>query len=220
MPKCPVCKTECGTHDICPECKFTELSPLFLNKLDGINWEFDVVEPWRHKYWETLSDFQMKGNTLLRYFGKQKCVNVPYGISKIGTSCFSHNRCVQEIVLPKTLSTIESFAFAGCVELSKILLPSSLSVIEHHAFALTDALAYVVIPENISHIGTAAFMSRYTPERTVSVFFEASKDTVNPWGEYCHRWGDSWDANIILYTRGEWHYDEDGEPVPNANEEN
>ena len=35
MPKCPVCKTEYGKKTKCPECGFSDLSPVFISKEEG-----------------------------------------------------------------------------------------------------------------------------------------------------------------------------------------
>ena len=59
--KCPVCKTECHSELVCPECGFDDISPVFLSKEDGEAWLENVVLPRRLEYWETLEDFEIEG---------------------------------------------------------------------------------------------------------------------------------------------------------------
>lgn len=49
--KCPVCGTyNVEGTDVCRNCFFDDLSPVFLNRDDALNWEQEVVAPYREKY--------------------------------------------------------------------------------------------------------------------------------------------------------------------------
>ena len=49
--KCPVCGTyNAESTNVCKNCLFDDLSPVFLNRDDALNWEQEVVAPYREKY--------------------------------------------------------------------------------------------------------------------------------------------------------------------------
>ena len=63
---------------------------------------------------------------------------------------------IQEIVLPPTVRTIGSRAFAGCRNLRKITLSSSLDFVDSKAFADCTSLEEIVFPEGVRTIGKEA----------------------------------------------------------------
>lgn len=63
--------------------------------------------------------------TLYEYFGTEKKVAVPYGVTELEMGCFSLNEEVEEIMLPETLKYIGEDCFENCPNLKKVIIPAS-----------------------------------------------------------------------------------------------
>ncbi len=132
---------------------------------------------------EHISDEELKGPTLLagaptdlskftyeeteggyvisKYTGSDAVVVIPSKINnkpvvEIGYQAFAGNSAITEVVLPSTVKTITSAAFAYCTNLSKMDLPKGLTVISSAAFADTK-LKYSTVPSTVTKIGEYAF---------------------------------------------------------------
>ena len=64
---------------------------------------------------------------------------------------------LEEVVLPKSLETIEKYAFMGCIELKKINLPENVTTIEDDAFFGCSGLKEIHIPESVKEISAGAW---------------------------------------------------------------
>lgn len=65
------------------------------------------------------------------YSGKSASVNVPASVGDcdmvgIDNNCFSFNKTLKTIVVPKGIAEIGSSAFLGCTALTSVSLPSTL----------------------------------------------------------------------------------------------
>ncbi len=63
----------------------------------------------------------------------------------------------EEFDISEYISTIESYAFSDCENLSKITLPQYLTAIKEYTFANCPKLESIDIPENVTKIGFGAF---------------------------------------------------------------
>lgn len=57
--------------------------------------------------------------TLYEYFGTEKKVAVPHGVTGLEMGCFSSNEEIEEIMLPDTLKYIGKDCFENCPNLKK-----------------------------------------------------------------------------------------------------
>lgn len=153
--KCPVCKNECYTAALCPECGFDDLSPVFLSREEGNVWLENTVWPWRKRYWETLFDFVIADKELVKYKGSEENIFVPYGIESIGEEAFASVGKASNVYLPDTVRVIGEEAFYEC-EAKYIELPYGLERIADNAFE-EAGLFSVVIPGTCKEIGCNAF---------------------------------------------------------------
>ncbi len=80
-------------------------------------------------------------------YSKDKSKLIRYPIAK-KTSHFD---------VPDTVSSIESYAFKDCLNLSSIVIPNSVSSIDDSVFVSCLALTSVVLPETLTYIGADAF---------------------------------------------------------------
>ena len=76
------------------------------------------------------------------------------GVTTIGTSAFSSNSSVENIILSKELKKIPQYAFRNCSKLSNIELPTSLESIDGSAFAGT-ILTSITIPASVKSIDSS-----------------------------------------------------------------
>lgn len=68
---------------------------------------------------------------------------------------FSANK--KTIILPKTVKTIDGFAFAGCAKLKNITLPGKVEYIGENAFGGCDKLKNITLPGKLKYVGENAF---------------------------------------------------------------
>ena len=127
------------------------------------------------------SDFQIEGDTLVRYVGHEKYVKVPFGVKVIGKNAFGGVRdndgcditdedfmleerskvyyCgVQYVILPEGVHTIEEGAFSFCRLLNGIKFPPTLKIIGKSAFCACDSLTKLSLPKSVEHVGEDAFL--------------------------------------------------------------
>ena len=97
-------------------------------------WEFDIAEPevppdFIYIFKEASEDaeeFEIVGDTLVRYNGKNPNVTIPYGVKSIGDRAFMRSYYVKNILIPEGVESIESHAFFRCVALETVYMPHSL----------------------------------------------------------------------------------------------
>ena len=78
-------------------------------------------------------------------------------IDTIGSNCFVDCDIITQVILPDTVTRIESYGFNTCEDLEYIYLPEGLTFIGDCAFDYGDELAYVYIPDSVTEIGQWAF---------------------------------------------------------------
>jgi len=60
-------------------------------------------------------------------------------------------------IIPNSVTSIGSDAFADCINLTSIIIPSSVTSIGHNAFAYCSGLASIIIPSTVNSIELGAF---------------------------------------------------------------
>lgn len=105
----------------------------------------------------SASDFQISGDTLVKYVGESTSVSVPENVKKIGPGAFQNDTDLYAVYLPEGLTTIENGAFSNCSVLSVVDFPDSLKKIGNFAFSNCKTLSDVTIGENVSELGYGVF---------------------------------------------------------------
>lgn len=103
-------------------------------------------------------NFEIKGDVLLRYYGRAIRPQIPNGVAKIGEGAFEANSHMQGIVVPEGVHTISAKAFYTCRNLKMVTLPKTLMRIGEYAFGFTG-LVSLSIPEKVYGVGDRAFLS-------------------------------------------------------------
>ncbi len=62
-----------------------------------------------------------------------------------------------EVIIPNSVTTIDSFAFSGCSGLTSITIPNSVTAISSHAFFYCSSLTSITIPNSVTYISVSAF---------------------------------------------------------------
>ena len=116
---------------------------------------------------------------------------------------FANCTNLEKIIIPDSITTIDSLAFSGCSSLTSITIPSSVTRIGDDAFNACFSLESIVIPDSVTSIGQQAFSFC----SSLTIYCEVSS---KPSG---------WNSSFYLfdgsvYWAGEWEYDADGNPIP------
>ena len=77
-------------------------------------------------------------------------VDIPAGVTTIGSSAFEYCRSLREVSLPEGLTEIGGFAFSDCSSLTEIELPDSVTTIVGGAFGKSTALTTVRLPAGLT----------------------------------------------------------------------
>ena len=83
-------------------------------------------------------------------------VTIHNNVSSIGESAFYRTN-TSNIVIPESVRTIGSHAFAICTKLSSISLPESVTELGDDAFFKCESLVSIIIPESITKINDGVF---------------------------------------------------------------
>lgn len=109
---------------------------------------------------------------------KLSSIVIPNGVVSIGKTAFDYNSC-EEITLPSSVESIDTYAFAGCKQLKTLNLNEGLQTISSNAFAYCTSLEELTIPSTVTSISDCAFQG-LTSLRKLT-FSDSSTDlTLNP----------------------------------------
>ena len=81
------------------------------------------------------SDFVTVNGILISYKGEAAHVELPDGITAIGSGAFMANEKLLSVHLPSTVIYIDSMAFGGCSQLRLLNIPDNVEWIDEYAFA-------------------------------------------------------------------------------------
>ena len=111
-----------------------------------------------------------------------------------------------DLVVPSYVTKINGSAFYKCKQLTSIVLPSGLKSIGEFAFNYCESLQSIVIPQN-TVVGRDVFYG----STHLTIFCEASSQP----SDWEYDWNGFFSDSRPTYWAGEWHYDANGNPVPN-----
>lgn len=97
------------------------------------------------------------GNRAFEY-SRLESVVIPEGVTSMGTYAFYSCINLSNVQLPDALSIIPDYCFNGCTNLLNVNLPASLTKIGSHAFEKCGKLSCsIVLPSDVTEIATYAF---------------------------------------------------------------
>lgn len=109
---------------------------------------------------------------------KLNSVKVNAGLTSVGSYAFRNCEELTEVDLPAGLNRIESGAFEGCVKLGSISIPDSVNYVGSHAFEDCASLAAITLPAGVDRIDGYVFMNCVALEQVTL------KGTATKVGEY------------------------------------
>ena len=102
-------------------------------------------------------DFVIQNGVLTKYQGPGGAVDVPAGVTTIGSTAFRDCTALTSVSLPDGLTEIGNSAFDGCTGLATISLPDGLTGISWSAFDGCTGLTGISLPDSLTDIGSFAF---------------------------------------------------------------
>ncbi len=88
--------------------------------------------------------------------GKSKSYMIPDGVTTIGTYAFSGCKELTSVTLPKSITTIGGDAFFRCTGLTSLILPKSVTTIGTEAFYDCSGLTSLTLPKGLTTFGYRA----------------------------------------------------------------
>ena len=101
-------------------------------------------------------DFEIEGTDLIEYIGDDDNVVIPKGITQINSYAFADCQ-IKTISFPQTLKRICYSAFRNCAELKEIVLNEGLIEIESSAFEGCKVLDAISLPSTLQYLCEGAF---------------------------------------------------------------
>ena len=100
-----------------------------------------------HNATTPMSDFEIDGDTLVKYLGRGGDVHIPLAIKNIGKFAFQDCTAVTSVSFPAGLKTIGASAFRGCTGLTVVSIPNSVEEIGTYAFFGCTNITNMKIPD-------------------------------------------------------------------------
>ncbi len=104
-----------------------------------------------------MKDYHLDSSPWYSYRSYIKTVNIPDGLTTIGSCTFYNCANLTNITIPDSVTAIGVSAFSECTRLKSVSIPESLTTIGNQAFAFCTSLTSLTIPDNVTTIGTDAF---------------------------------------------------------------
>ena len=82
---------------------------------------------------------------------------IPKEVNIIGAYCFV-NCDIETIVIPTTITQIQSFSFSHCKNLKEIVIPDNVMDINHNCFENCTSLSKVILPSNLNNLDFSMFL--------------------------------------------------------------
>lgn len=126
-------------------------------------------------------------------------------LKSIGFYSFADTIRLKSITIPNSVTIIDDYAFRdSSLETLKFEEGSNLITIGEYTFANTVSLISIVIPHSVTTIKKFAFLGA----DSLTIFSETPGVVLS--------WSPNWNHNNRpVYWLGEWHYDLNGNPIPN-----
>lgn len=86
--------------------------------------------------------------TLFEYFGTEKKVTVPNGITETEMGCFSNNEVIEEVVFPESFKKLGGGCFNNCPNLKKVVFPARTEDFYLDAFYGSDNVVIYAPPDS------------------------------------------------------------------------
>ncbi|MBQ3151757.1 MAG: leucine-rich repeat domain-containing protein, partial [Clostridia bacterium] len=110
-----------------------------------------------------------------------KSVTIGNSVTSIGSYAFYGCTNLTSVTIPDSVTSIGDYAFRGCDSLTSVTIPDSVTSIDDGAFAWCDSLTSVTIGNSVTSIGNSAFYECY---RLTSVTIGNSVTSIGSYAFY------------------------------------
>lgn len=163
--------------------------------------------------------YSKDGKVLILYRGSSHACGegfvIPAGVTTIESEAFSYSD-IYFIEFPASVTTIKTYAFYNCYNLTRIKLGKGVTTVENLAFGRTQNVTEIILNANIKTIGADAFF--ITSDWNGVIYYEGIKgqwnnvvindrDIVNYGDPYFYH------ERKPTLSGPYWHYDAEGNPV-------
>ena len=83
---------------------------------------------------DKLKDFEILNKVLIKYRGKSKIVEIPYGVNRLKYKCFYNNPYIEQIIIPSSVRYIDYLSFEKLPNLKEIYISKRVKYISDYAF--------------------------------------------------------------------------------------
>ena len=145
-----------------------------------------------------------------------KKVIVGNGVPKINSWTFYYSTSIEEVVIGNSVTEIENNNFYGKTQLKYVVLPASLVSLPEYVYESNGGQLGIRY-ETFVNCGSFKIFIDKTFDEVEDLTYQptpikdASIDTPRTTYGYVR----GWNSSAPIYYKNEWHYDNDGTPVPN-----
>ena len=130
-------------------------------------------------------DFEINGNTLVKYLGSEKEVVIPEEVVVIGEKAFAMNDTVEKITVGQKVDHIRNGAFANCKNLLEVVFQGKIKRLEGGVFEGCSSIEEINLPDGIEEIlfntfgGCESLKKVNIPEGVKKIDFSALSGTMS-----------------------------------------
>lgn len=110
---------------------------------------------------ETVEIFSLSHNKYIQE------VYLPNSLTKIYNGAFAHCEELKTVHLPQNLKQIYHGAFSGCKKIENISIPSTVVKMGNACFCDCNSLTSITIPENVTEVGENFFANCYSLDKVI-----------------------------------------------------
>jgi hypothetical protein len=136
-----------------------------------------------------INHFEIFEDEIVRYYGNDKIVKVPNGITTIGASAFWDCNIIEELILPDSLLRIGGDAFYYCKNLNTLTIPRNVWIMGNNPFAgcpnleLKNTSEHFFLENGILYNEDKTNLIHYTISKKDKTFI--IPDSVHCLGKHC-----------------------------------
>jgi len=125
---------------------------------EGCRYDYNSFPSWCKVTVINTADFEIKENGVLsKYKGKGGAVVIPESVTEIDTSAFWNCKGLMSITIPSGVKRIGGSAFSGCTSLARVTIGGGVVEMGPMAFSDCTALESVTVPEGVTRIDWSMF---------------------------------------------------------------
>ena len=120
-----------------------------------------------------------------KYVNDIKSIHISNGVTTIGSFAFRGCENLTNVIIPDSVTSIGIYAFYGCKSLKSITIPGKVTSVGEAAFGYCDSLTSVTIPDSVTTIDSYAFYSCDSlasitiPNSVTSIGYSAFEDCTS-----------------------------------------